>query len=309
MSKSSKRKKTQRQDYIGFCIDLGALALHGAIARSAIAVAPFSSALAAPLPLPLDDPLLANNLFANNYAQKELAVNKSNIIPGDFPIALEDIEGSAYEFGTGNMVPRPKDESDRKANTAKTLASAISPIFFNSKGFGQTPNALAPHSLALHSEGATEYELFGLREQSQNEPPVGQTVTQKAQLIFNFKFFAKATKILLYSDYNIYQLAANMQPIDYSNLSSSVSNTDGDNVGAENSNNNNTGETNTVGSNTGDGNNVIGNIVGSNTGDGNRGGSNPGGGSGRKKVSEPSTLAYTLLADLSLCCKRRGRRA
>ncbi|NER35579.1 MAG: hypothetical protein F6J93_16570 [Oscillatoria sp. SIO1A7] len=95
MSKSSKRKKTQRQDCIGFCIDLGALSLQGAIASSAIAVSPFSSALAAPLPLPPDDPLLANNLFANNYAQTKLAVNKSNIITSNFSIAVGDIEGSA----------------------------------------------------------------------------------------------------------------------------------------------------------------------------------------------------------------------
>lgn len=183
----SKTTKPQRQNYIGFCIDLGPLALQEATV--AIAVAPFNSVLAAPLPLPPDDPLLANNLFANNYAQTELAVNKSNIIPGRFPITVEDIEGSAYEFGTDNMAPISRDESDRKANTAKTLA----------KGFGQSPNALAAHSLAPHSEGATEYEPFGLPEQSQNEPPVGQTATQKAQPIFNSKFGAKTQKNLLYS--------------------------------------------------------------------------------------------------------------
>ncbi|NER35580.1 MAG: hypothetical protein F6J93_16575 [Oscillatoria sp. SIO1A7] len=80
-----------------------------------------------------------------------------------------------------------------------------------------------------------------------------------------------------------------MQPIDCSNSSSSVSNTDGDNVGAGNSNNNNAGESNAVGSNTGESNRQLGNIVGSNTGDGNTGGGNPDGGSGRKKIPEPST--------------------
>lgn len=168
MLKSTKRKKPQRQDYIGFCIDLGPLALQGAIASS---VAPFSRALATQLPLSPDDPLLANNLFANNYAQTELAVNKSNIILGRFPITVEDIEGNVYEFGTGNMAPIPREESDRKANTAKTLASSsIAPIFFNSKGFGQTPNALASHSLAPYSEGQQNTSRSGSPSKTKTSP-------------------------------------------------------------------------------------------------------------------------------------------
>lgn len=115
---------------------------------------------------------------------------------------------------------------------------------------------------------------------------------QKAQPIFNAKFVAKTKKNLLYSEINIYQLAAKMQPIDYRGLSPSPSNTDGGNVGAGNSNNNNASEENSVGSNTEYGNREFGNAVCSNMDYGNTGGGNPGGGSGRKKVPEPLALLH-----------------
>lgn len=322
MSNRSKTKKTKRQDYIGFLIHLGPLLLQGAIATVALVGPSHSSALAASLPFPPDEPLLENNLLGNYSAKAEPAINNGNNILDGFSVGVDDLEeeevliyldnildiggnpidiseqDNGYGFATVNIAPTP--QSDRFGFLA---SAAIAPIFPDSKGFKQTPNLFADDSEPV------KYLPSGLPGQTTpTRASAEPTGTPSTRPIFEPEVGAGITTPFLDSGDNIYRLAISMQPIDYSSFSASGSNTDGGNTGTGNRDGNNTGESNTASSNRSAGNTFGGNTASSNRFDSNIGGGNTGSGSGRKKVPEPSTLAMVFLAGLSLCCKRRRRR-